>query len=877
MPGNPLENLLEKCAIYYGDALISKEDILRQYARFFADALSGQDKRVSFALHTGSRCFDIISIVSAALGVFTYNLPTNDDILAALNIDDMVVYENNRYRWKGTTIEENRVLMVLEQDGRGLNGPLTHKLSYEVFKHAVKPYYGKSAKTDGRGIRRRKTNRENFLSYVCGIPVSDVPAEIDSSVVIVADRVEFSDICRNLCIKYDSEKQIGLLDIIPASYYTSNGTAFQFGSNPTKAEAVLKVARDVDTARRLVSDKTGKKVVGLLVSNVASLVNDGGVLRDLLRPRKSPRFIHITSPMRAELCENILSKYSDYPVFACTKAFLSKNVTQQISCNALTDELYLQVKNVLHNEVKAVNIDGGMAWEEYNQLKRKLSSLIKYDWTNEGKDEFIPSAYALLNLLTTAPFSMDVLEEAIRSGKVHSGVISPYTRIQNLRQISGMAGSLKEICNQIVDDLELQYIDLETSSPKGDFMRQRIEAHSGANIAIVLPKAYYADVIAGMPWFSDLPEPKPTLTTVKKFNIGAEYDYILVVGDSKEFNAFQCYTAKIIDILLYDCEEKTFRQKQQQAERLSRQLNRCISLQKGEVYEEEIPANDAETSEEIDNILSETSELEQYMENIRTSGIKKLLSRATQGSDGTASSEVSFVGVFTTGEGILFSRFYSPIVFDPNAGTVTETSVDKLSPGDSLVFTTNNDYTHNIVDCIYDRLISLQRFDEKIIDATEKAGYWKEALREYRDKKGYTFQTLAQELGKYGSSLKPITIRQWLAENSHVIGPRDENTFEQIAKLTQDSYLLADPQGHYEGCRIVRHERREILKLIAKAIKDKLSGHIPAAGSILEVVYDNVKRLSEIKEIDKIDPLDEVMTVPINLVNRPISEWEGYL
>lgn len=30
MPENALDMLLEKCDIYYGDALISKEDILRQ-------------------------------------------------------------------------------------------------------------------------------------------------------------------------------------------------------------------------------------------------------------------------------------------------------------------------------------------------------------------------------------------------------------------------------------------------------------------------------------------------------------------------------------------------------------------------------------------------------------------------------------------------------------------------------------------------------------------------------------------------------------------------------------------------------------------------------------------------------------------------------
>ena len=474
--------------------------------------------------------------------------------------------------------------------------------------------------------------------------------------------------------------------------------------------------------------------------------------------------------------------------------------------------MYRQVSNILHNEVVAVNVSGGMDWDKYKHLKSKLVLLKQSNWSNGEKEDFILSAYTLLNILTTAPFSMDCLEETICSGKIHSAVISPYTRIQSLRKISDTSGSLKEICVQIVDDLESQYRNLKTMSPKCDFMYRHIETHKGENIAIVLPKAYYADVIMNMPWFIELPEPRPKLTTVNRFNITDEYDYILVIGDigSKKFNALQCYSAKLIDVLLYDCEEKTFRHRQYKAKKLSRQLNRHISVQKGEVYEEKTQDKDAESPKEIDIILSESSDLDQYIENIGSFDIKKLVSNVLAGSARDAVSEVRYVGVFTTGERILFSKFYSPIVLDPNTRTVTETSVEKLSPGDLLIFINRNDYTRNIVDYIYDQLISLRRLNEQIIVATEKAFYWKEALREYKEKNGYTYQMLARKLKEYGSSLTVTAVRQWLAEDGHIVGPRDEKTFEQIAHITQDSYLLENPHSYFEGCRIVRRseERR---------------------------------------------------------------------
>jgi len=612
MSAKGLEALFEKCDIYYGDALISKENILKQYTKFFTDSFLAQDRSISFALHTGSICFDIFSVVAASIGVLTYNLNTNDDILSALNIGDMVMFRNERYRWKGTTTIGKELYIALEQDGKGKNGPSLLNIPYERNKHTIKPYYGASLKTDGRGVRRKKTNREDFFSYVHDIPISDVPVEIDTSIVVVADRAEFANICRNLRIVYGGRKQIGLLDLVPASYYTSGGSTFQFGTNPTKSEAVLKVTGKIETASDLVLDKTGKKAVGLLISGLTSLIDNGTELTDLLR-RKSLRFVHITSPLRAELSEDILNLYSDSSIFACTKEFLSQNANRKASHNALTDELYRQINNVIYNEVVAVNVSGGLDWDGYKLIKSRLISLKQSNWANDGKEEFILSAYALLNLFTMAPFSMDCMEEVIRTRNIHSAVISPYTRIQNLRKISGTADSMKSICDQIIDALEIQYRKLKTESPKYDSMRRHIETQKGSNIAIVLPKAYYADVIRNMPWFISLPEPKPKLITVNRFNIADEYDYILVIGDiwSKRFNALQCYSAKKIDVLLYDCEGKTFRYRRHKADKLSRRLNHYIHTPNDALhYDEDPQSDDYETAEEIAVVISETSDLD---------------------------------------------------------------------------------------------------------------------------------------------------------------------------------------------------------------------------------------------------------------------------
>ena len=122
--------------------------------------------------------------------------------------------------------------------------------------------------------------------------------------------------------------------------------------------------------------------------------------------------------------------------------------------------------------------------------------------------------------------------------------------------------------------------------------------------------------------------------------------------------------------------------------------------------------------------------------------------------------------------------------------------------------------------------------------------------------------------------MQEVTIRQWLIEDSHIVGPRNERTMGFIAAVTQDPHLLADPHGFYIACSAVRHDRRKILDLIAKAINDKLSGNLPPEGSVLSIVYDNVDNLSETMELENISELTESVNISVNLVNTPITEAE---
>lgn len=876
--------MLDKCDIYYDDLLISSEDIIKRYMQFYSSCFNSSEKITGFAFHTGSMCFDIASVVALLLTCFNYNLASNDEILRSLEIGDMVLFRGERYRWngiqKGTPGGQNSEAeyIRLTQDAKGKNGASTSYLPFERNKHKVKPYYGQSEVTDGRGIRRTQNNRYDFLSYILGIEESEVPSSLSVSVVVLADKSEFIDICQHINIRYKKEKSIQITDIVPVSYYTGNGEEAQIGKNPSKAEAVIKAVSKVSAARDLVLDKRGNKVIGLLALNCSTIAANASDIKDLLR-RKSLKFAILTLPYNTESCNLVMEQYEEASVFACTKETMADISLEAKSSNKLTNELNKQIRSIVEREMEVIDVIGCWSWSEYRNLKKDIFAIRQSNWDENEKEEFVLSALALLNLFTAAFFSMENLENAIRNKKINAAVISPLDRIHSMETISSRSLSMKPVCERVILQLLSMYEQLREYSPKEKQLYDTIINNKEKRIVLIVPKAYYADLFEMYirPLF---PEVNISCSTANRFDAKEHYDLILVASDvtGKRFDPLQCYASAKLCILLYDCEGHLFKYRKRQNAKSERQLNARIKGLKGADYDRAVNLSDDEmTEEDLGDTVRDFANLDEYVDSLGMFDIRRLVTYAPASGYYTGVAEVNRVGTFTTGEQILFSKFYSAVVYDRLAQKVVETAPEKLVPGDVLVFTKRDDYTRNIVDMIFDQLLSNNKLSASVQNAAEKASYWKQVLREYKQAKGLSFRGLTHELQKYGSSLQEVTIRQWLDEESHIVGPRNENSMVSIAKTTQDEALLADPKGYFEACRIVRHYRREILGLIAKAISDKLSNKVPEPGSVFEVVYDHVENLSETMELENVYELDEAASISSGLVNRPIVETEVLL
>ena len=117
-------------------------------------------------------------------------------------------------------------------------------------------------------------------------------------------------------------------------------------------------------------------------------------------------------------------------------------------------------------------------------------------------------------------------------------------------------------------------------------------------------------------------------------------------------------------------------------------------------------------------------------------------------------------------------------------------------------------------------------------------------------------------MSRYGSKYQEQTIRLWMIPESHIVGPQKKETLIIIARVLNDYQLNNDLDEIFKAITVVRKQRREILKLMDKAINSKLAGKICSNDEVLNIVYENVDKLADIYDVENIQKLDESINEP---------------
>lgn len=858
-----LRDLIKKCDIYFEDQLISGELLLRVFTDFLSEEADRQENKGSIILHTASPCFDAIAVAWSALAVIAGNGADVESIIRMLQPGERVLCGKERGEFIGIETDENGKEWAVIRQGKSS----IRKIGRKGWSGII-PYYGNSTRCDGRGIRRGNRVREEFLSVLLNCDKKDIPSITDASVIIVMDRSKADRYMNGLMLK-TGNTGIRIQDLVTASYF-SEENEYHYGGNAGKNEAMLKFTSKLSVGLDMTWNEDGNEYLGMFVCG-NSLIERGITEIPQVMNRENIGFSFISGCMDLPCAENLLTDHEEAGVFACTKEFLLEHTLPPVNRNAFALELALQADAVIDHEIHTTVLPGAADWKNYRDFKKAVCNIKRDELSDEERAYIIPNAYSLLSLFMTAPFYISEMEDAVNNRKIR--VEQPHDRLEELeRRLAALPVNLAETAERVGDLLETLYYTVYDTSPKREYLKEYIRKHYGHKIAVVIPKAYYADILWNYVLTGYDPEKsKIEIVTVNRFDGNRNYDYILVIGNlkGKHFDIFHCMSAAEITVLMYEAENMVFRlaeRKSQSREHLFNSRQR-VSDDSAEDIAENVSNDDVEEIDRMDD------EIAVYANEIVESKFDTVI-RGERENGTVPLTDVSVLIRFDDGEGAMLSRHYEAYVLNDEKGEVEKKKVDSLKIGDSLIFLNRDDDTRDIVDYVLKELIREKRISPETVQDYEMSRRWKNDLTEYMKETGHSPKRIADAMKANGVRVQKASVINWLDDDAHIVAPQTVESLEQIALLTNDTDMFDHVNEYFDACRRIRKVRKNILKELGTAIIRQLEGQETSGTLIPPEIRKRLDTLAVVLRIENIVQTER--SEPSYLTNRPLDLEGGF-
>lgn len=861
-----MHTLLNECEIVYnnefeGNYALSKEELMKTYAKYLLYKTSNNNgnNSVEFVLNTKSICYDVISMLYLIMESILNNDFDNESILRQLNKGDMVICNGIRQKFVEFTVLDNkfRDYIVLEHNGDKSMIPKT-------LWGKIKPYYG-DANVGGKGVKKTNKDVNTFYSECLGMKKEEIPNEISVSSVIVAQKDGLVDIFKNTSIVFNGIS-IKLSDIATATYYASEDSFYQIGSNQTKSEPILKFTNKLSTARKLIKNKRGNKHFAVLIESLNACNYEMDILPEIITSRKIEKTI-ISLSIESDYSEilDVVGVENINKLYATTKDFIVSFPMNDSLNNVNSVKLSQKLDNIIDKEVSKKTYDN-LDSIDFSNLKKNIKIIKSSELVSDEKDEFVIQSFSLWKLFENAPFNLQDMENMISSGQIRPQ--SPRERIARLKEIAdGFPNSfLKEKANNIVDTLQTVYDGLYSNNPKANALLQKVLFTKDKKIAVIVDKAYYKTILELNSRYSRTPayaNGSLKFYTPSKFNNDRVFDEIITFGNyyDKNFNTFSCISSKSIVAHLYTCQVPVFEYYESLAQKREFWLNEMSTLD----FDYEEYTEDEETVSVLGLQVEDENDLISEINALRFRS--RSIYSYDQEYSGPLADTVKTV-FFDSGEQAFFTKNYKPFCYDNFEKEIFDKDLDSLEVGDILIFTKDDSSAVDIVDGILQKIIELSESESSIVSNYEKSKHWKKVLQNYMltyDKKPREF---AKELKAAGVSVELITIIGWLDLNSQTVKPRDKENLEVIAKFTNDDKLLSNCDEYFDSGTIIYEARRKIKSEIKTAYAQIMKGQEIDPDSLLYDIKDQIKQMFDMYTVEHIN--DEVGQVPNNKANKPI-------
>lgn len=861
-----VDDIIQKCDICLGKAVISDEYIMESFLGFLTGTVSDENcSGRGIALHINSPCFMAVAVVWAAFSTILGNGMDVDQIVRSLRMDDSVIYNNKRGQFKGIEIRDGiERVCIFQEGGKKSIGPAGWA--------KITPYYGESTRYDGRGIRRKTGNREKFLAELLDCNQNEIPRITDASVIFVMDKPMAEYYMENICIRY-GKLEIKLAELATAAWFTKE-KEYPLSANAEKSEVMLKFTSKISVAidQTYVDDEN--ECLGIFICG-NHIIERGITEIPRVMNRENIRFVFICGGMDLS-CSNkeLLLQYEDAAVYACTKDFLLENTLPVKNKNEFTVELSRQTDIIINREIEKIQVDGVIRWAEYKKFKNAVRLIRSDELDDVTRSEIVIPAYALMKFFMTTVVSIKGIEKAIVDGKIQ--VYDPVTQIDTLRKtMLSLPDNLSVPGKIVTNTLDKLINGYRENSPKTECIRRFIRENRRNKKAIIVPKPNQVELI----WNYVSKEYNRDalnldIVSVNRFDNSREYDKILVVGnlDWSRFDIFNCVSSSQISILLYEPERMMF----DSMSRRNAEINHLFN-ERQKIFEdlelENVCENDAYCPEEVEEVFQADDEVKKYSDEIFMIKVDNTM-RHEYTEKNSPKSEVTQFVYFNDGEGAMLTKQYYAYVMNLDEKEVVQKHGEKLENGDNILFFNRDEDTRDIVDYILDNFIQRENTERKIKEYYRKSRRWKADLLDYMKRTESTPREIAAKMLANGTKVQATSVMAWLDEDAHTVGPQKEESFYQIALLTEDEAMMSDPGSFHNACAVIRSIRKQILKELGNAIIKKLQGKEYVSEYIPAELYGRLDTMAVVLQIDKIVKVDRM--IPSYMTNRPI-DLEGGL
>ncbi|HMM22395.1 MAG TPA: DrmE family protein [Selenomonadales bacterium] len=863
-----LYEIIQKCDICLNGEVVSRELLLQAYAKFISETICSGEHQIGISLHTDSICFDLITIIYAALGCLLYDQTTPEDVVNSLQSGDLIIYnEQTRAVFIGKN-DNGFACIKQEVVSRGQKSFLTSTIAPQNF-YKIKPYKGESTMLDGRGIRKDTRKRFNFIESVFGICKANVSGTTRKSVIVISSREIADMIVRGTVIFYEDGKSVQLTELVTASYYTENDE-YGYSGNPGKTEPVLKFMSNISLAREHIIEDEHKQIIGLLVLGKQIVDNGKSELIGLMG-RNSLKYVFVCYALECDDNKGFLETYPELNLFACTKEFLLSFTVPSINRNGLIGDLNTRIDNIIDKDIEITKINSEIDWDTYKNIKKDVHFIKNNQYSDDNIEYFIIHSFSLLNLFSTAVFPIITVEKAVTYGKV--GCFSPHEQMSKLEEIAeAFTGTLGDKMKSVLTNLQKMQTEVLYRNSKYEFIKNKLANMPIENrILLVVPKAFYNTILSTQLENDGYNRSQLYIDTTSKFDSEKLYDEIIIISAfKKRFNLFaNSASSKMLcllypyEIVLYNSEYRKYKEMEQFYNKYS-----YFGLDLDEVLQQKEKVENLHEEAKINEI---DIELNKYIEEISIKAALSSISNTGSASTTALMADIIRIAILQDGETVFFSKYYTPYILDQNQSIVSETNVKYLNPGDMLIFTKYTEQTKDIVDEIICKMISSEYAGADIADIKEafrKSKHWKSVLKKYMLNNGLTFKDISTKMSDYGTAKHETTLRSWLNEESHIVGPREQDAFYQIALICEDEEMLIDPDSFCRACDIIRSTRMQVLKLIGISVIRSIQGIQDETNELLSIVQEKVGELSQVVQIESISDVSGVK-VPAHLANRP--------